>query len=408
MSEKAGKNKKKQAVGTVDWQERYQRLEENIPGMIFSLLRHADNRYCFTYVSKASLELLGIAPDALMADISLFLKLIHPADKERYMNSLAQHSMTFSPWREDLRLVINGEVRWYDCMARPEPSGENSICWHGIMFDITARREAEKNQRRANSLLEGLFSQNPWPIWISDRYGGLVRMNDACQPVLQRFAADAGGRYNILLDRQIKEQGYLSLIRSVYDEGHAAQFILEDHGAELSSAVYSDEPASIFEVMVAPVKDEQGMVTNAIVMYNDITARLRAEADLRLSHFCIEQAGLSIFRIEEPDGRVVSANMHACESLGYTMEELRTMTVFDFDPTFTRESWLEHRETLREKKGGTIRSIHKRKDETLFPVEVSVNFLEYEGKTYSYSFALDISKRQDGVTVERNATGDQG
>ncbi len=28
----------------VDWQKRYERLEENIPGMVFSLLLHADGR----------------------------------------------------------------------------------------------------------------------------------------------------------------------------------------------------------------------------------------------------------------------------------------------------------------------------------------------------------------------------
>jgi len=99
---------------------------------------------------------------------------------------------------------------------------------------------------------------------------------------------------------------------------------------------------SVFEVTVAPVKDERGMVTSVIVMYNDITERLRAETDLRLTQYCIDHASVSIFSIEDQDGRVVSANHHACESLGYSREELTSLTVFDIDPTFTRERWLEH------------------------------------------------------------------
>jgi len=38
--------------------------------------------------------------------------------------------------------------------------------------------------------------------------------------------------------------------------------------------------------------------------------------------------------------------------------------------------------------------VHRRKDGTLFPVEVSINILEFEGKTYSFSFAVDISDRK--------------
>lgn len=393
MPERNTKKKQQENEG-VDWQKRYRRLEKNIPGMIFSLVLHADGRYSFIYVGNTSLELLGIAPEALIADASLFLRLIHPADKERYHTSVAHHSVTFSPWREDLRLVVNGKVRWYDCMARPEPVADGAVCWHGILFDITARKEVEKSQIGTSNLLEGIFSQNPYPIWISDRYGALVRMNEACRAIFRKFADESRGNYNILLDRHIREQGFLSLVRAVYDEGSTAQFFLEHGDKTRTSSSPAENQPSVFEVTVAPVKDEQGMVTNAIVMYNDITERLRAEAGLRLTQFCIDQAALSIFRIEEPDGRVVSANQHACKSLGYTMEELCSMTVFDFDPRFTKESWLEHRRTIRERKGGTIETMHRRKDGTVFPVEVSINILEYEGKTYTYSFAIDITDRK--------------
>jgi PAS domain S-box-containing protein len=382
------------------WRKKYQRLEENIPGMVYSVLITHDHRYRFTYVSQASLDLLGISPGELTADASLFLRLIHPADRERFEQSLAHHSVTSSPWREELRLVIKGLVRWYDSLARPESLADGSVCWHGLLLDITARKETEKNQFRTNSLLDGIFAQNPYPIWISDRYGSLIRMNNACRAILERFQNGAAGTYNILLDNRIREQGFLSLVRSVYDEGNTAEFLLE-HGKRAEP----DQHPSVFEVTVAPVKDEQGMVTNAIVMYNDITERLRAEADLRLTQFCIDQAGLSIFRIEEPDGRVVFANHRACKSLGYTMEELCSMTVFDFDPNFTRESWLEHRRKIRSKQNGTIETVHRRKDGTTYPVEVSITFLEYEGKTYSYSFAIDITERKKAEALLREAAG---
>jgi PAS domain S-box-containing protein len=370
----------------VDWRKRYERLEANIPGIIFSMTRYPDGSSSFSYVSRDALELIGLVPEALTNDATLFLRLIHPADREGYEQALHHNSGTFSPWRMELRLVINGLVRWYDFMARPEPDWDGAVCWHGLILDITARKEAEKLQIRTTSLLDGIFAQNPYPIWIADRFGSLVQMNRACQAILQRFGAGADGDYNILRDSRVREQGYLSMIRSVFDGGSAVDFRLqlEERDGGLPT---------VFEVTVAPVRDEQGLVINVIVMYNDITERLRAEADLRLTQYCIDHAGLSIFSIEEPDGRVVAANHHACASLGYSREELTSLTVFDIDPTFTRDSWLQHRRRMRASGGGAIETTHRRKDGTLFPVKVLITILEFEGKSYSFSLAVDISER---------------
>jgi len=403
----AERRDKKQQDGrnVVDWRKKYERLEENIPGMVFSMTLHPDRRCSFSYVSKDALELIGLSPEALTADAALFLRLIHPADRERYEQSLYHNSGTFSPWRMDLRLVINGLVRWYDFMARPEPDWDGAVCWNGLLFDITARKEAEKLQIRTTSLLDGIFTQNPYPIWISDRFGNLIQMNRACRETLKRFEDGAAGGYNILLDSRIRDQGFLSMLRSVFDGGGVVHFQLEHEERVGRGQEGEGEGPSVFEVTVAPVKDEQGMVTSVIVMYNDITERLRAETDLRLTQYCIDHASVSIFSIEERDGRVVSANHHACESLGYSREELTSLTVFDIDPTFTNESWIEHRRRMRASGSGTIETVHRRKDGTLFPVEVSINILEFEGKTYSFSFAVDISDRKKVEQQPQNMAG---
>ncbi|MFA0823136.1 MAG: PAS domain-containing protein [Methanomethylovorans sp.] len=90
----------------------------------------------------------------------------------------------------------------------------------------------------------------------------------------------------------------------------------------------------------------------------------------------------------------MSVNDHACESLGYSREELYGMTILDIDPTFTFEKWLEHRQKMRQMKSGTIETIHRRKDGTVFSVDVTITYIEYEGKLFSVSFARNITKRK--------------
>jgi PAS domain S-box-containing protein len=125
----------------------------------------------------------------------------------------------------------------------------------------------------------------------------------------------------------------------------------------------------------------------------DIAERLRVEEALRMSEFCIEKAAMSIFRIGS-DAKVLYANEQACRSLGYTREELCAMGVYDFDPCFTPSGWAEHRRKVYAEGSRTIETCHRRKDGTVFPVEVTVNYLEYRGAQFSVSFAKDISERK--------------
>jgi PAS domain S-box-containing protein len=102
---------------------------------------------------------------------------------------------------------------------------------------------------------------------------------------------------------------------------------------------------------------------------------------------------MSIFRIGS-DAKVLYANEQACRSLGYCREELCAMSVYDFDPCFTPSGWAEHRRKVYAEGSRTIETCHRRKDGTVFPVEVTVNYLEYQGTKFSFSFAKDISERK--------------
>lgn len=119
---------------------------------------------------------------------------------------------------------------------------------------------------------------------------------------------------------------------------------------------------------------------------------------LRITQESVDSAPIGVFRLDA-EGRVVSVNRQACETLGYTREELEALTVFDFDAGITPQLWQEHRAKTRESGARTFRSTHRRKDGQEIPVEVSVKLFTFEGELYSVSFAKDISER---VTAEQN------
>ena len=94
------------------------------------------------------------------------------------------------------------------------------------------------------------------------------------------------------------------------------------------------------------------------------------------------------------DAKFIYVNEKACNKLGYTQEELLTMGVPDIDPDFPEDIWADHWKKLRKKKALRFESHHKTKDGHVFPVEISANFVSYDGQEYVCAFARDITDRR--------------
>jgi signal transduction histidine kinase len=70
------------------------------------------------------------------------------------------------------------------------------------------------------------------------------------------------------------------------------------------------------------------------------------------------------------------------------------MTIFEIDPTFNVVRFQDHRKTVCAKGVETFETVHRRKDSSTFPVEITVNYHEYQGKGFTVSFARDITERK--------------
>jgi PAS domain S-box-containing protein len=144
-------------------------------------------------------------------------------------------------------------------------------------------------------------------------------------------------------------------------------------------------------------KTGEDVVLNGVLM--DITERRRMEEDLRMTRFSFEKASVGIYRIG-PDAQILDANEAAARILGYTLEEMKSLTLYDIDPLLKTEARALMWERLRNHNEVRFERIHRRKDGVEVPVEITSNLLEYDGQQFSISFALDISQRRQ---VEKEA-----
>ncbi len=143
-------------------------------------------------------------------------------------------------------------------------------------------------------------------------------------------------------------------------------------------------------------------------LQEEIEERLRVEATLRESEeryrTLLDQATDAIF-VSDMNARLIDANREACEGLGYTREELLTLSLCDIDPDFETEQHVKIlREGLSAGKTLTIESSHRRKDGSLFPVEIHIGKLEIGGQPAILGIARNISERRQ---VEEKIQGQQ-
>ncbi len=107
----------------------------------------------------------------------------------------------------------------------------------------------------------------------------------------------------------------------------------------------------------------------------------------------LEHAGDAIFVLDADSGRVVDCNRRACDSLGYTREELYRMSVPDIDLRYKVQEVRDLWERLRPDDPVTIEGLHRRKDGSVFPVEVRIVLLDQSEPKLVMSIVRDITSR---------------
>ena len=99
--------------------------------------------------------------------------------------------------------------------------------------------------------------------------------------------------------------------------------------------------------------------------------------------------------LHDTDGTIHDANEQACENLGYTREQLRSMRISDievgYEPEELQSLWAEIVCGQRER----IEGKHRRADGSTFPAEVTIQKVELDGEERFIGLCRDITERKE-------------
>jgi PAS domain S-box-containing protein/putative nucleotidyltransferase with HDIG domain len=163
---------------------------------------------------------------------------------------------------------------------------------------------------------------------------------------------------------------------------------------------YPDKKTIMLSLRAVPFHDAEGNLVGIINSFSDITELKNSEETLELTQFSVDNSAIPTYWTD-PHGKFLHVNKAACEELEYSSQEMLKMSVMDIDPNITSKKWLECWKDLKKSGSKTFESIHKTKSGRIYPVIANVNYFEFDGKEYNFSFVMDITMQKAALEASQ-------
>jgi PAS domain S-box-containing protein len=373
---------------------------------------------------------------------------VHPDDLARFVDEWRAAVACGKSLESEARVrTADGQYRWLLIRSVPHHDERGKIVkWYGTSIDIDDRKRAEEALRRSNRELRAISNCNQTLLRATDEQSLLEEIcRIVCEEAGYRVAWVAYAEHDEAKSVRPAawtgtEEGYLAnlgitwadtergwgptgtAIRSgktcciqdfkmdprmapwresalQHDFRSAIALPLKDEYANAfgSLTIYSAQPNAFASEEIRLLEELAADLAFGIVTLRSQAARKRAEEALRESETrfrtFVDHAADALFIYDFEQGTIVDVSRQACESLGYTPQELigTTALVFHLDSDRAQMKSVAERAAA----GETVIDTHwhRRKDGTLFPVEVHTSQYWHGGRRFLLKVARDISDR---------------
>jgi PAS domain S-box-containing protein len=266
--------------------------------------------------------------------------------------------------------------------------------------EVDERRSSEKALKESEERFRAIFESHHAVLLVMDPETGRI---EDCSPGACAFYGYDREELkkknitdiNILPPEQVLDRMRMakSLNRKYFDFRH-----------RLASGEIRD-----VEVCSGPAVTAGKTVLFSVI--NDVTERKRAEERLQESEkryrLLFENAGDSICVIEaegERAGQIVSANPAAARMHGYTVQELLSLKITDLDTPESARNFPSRLERTLRGEEVVEETTHRRKDGSVFPIEIHAQLLDLGSQKYGIAIDRDITERKRSEEALRAAS----
>lgn len=152
-----------------------------------------------------------------------------------------------------------------------------------------------------------------------------------------------------------------------------------------------------FPVEISLGHAELGGKKIAIAYINNITEKKRNEALNQDISKIVEESLNEIFIFDADSLTFIQVNEGGRKNLGYSPAELTRLTPIDIKPAYTTAAFLKVLAPLRngQKERLIFETIHERKDGSIYPVEIHLQFASFANQPVYVAIVVDITERKE-------------
>ncbi|MDQ3999542.1 MAG: PAS domain S-box protein, partial [Actinomycetota bacterium] len=352
-------------------------------------------------VNQALCEMLGYSEEELQSE--KYLEHIHPADREisskHRRKTLEKGEGSYTLERRYVH--ADGHTVWnltnVSLIQDSQGNPSHLVCLHQ---DITERKEAEEKLRESEERFQSLVRNATDLITLLEEDGTISYESPTIERILGYLPEERIGKnafdYAHPEDRERVALAFAEALDNPGEVQRPVEFRLRHKDGswrhmETTRTNLLDDPAV------------RGVVANS----RDITERRRAEEALRENEeryrAVVEQSAEAIWLFEPDTKQVLEANTAFQEMFGYTAEELKEMTNYDFVAHSRQNIDSAVQRVVQERKGFFGERKYRRKDGTVLDVEVSGCVIPYQSKEVVCAVARDLTERKEAEEALRKS-----
>ncbi len=368
--------------GLRESEDKFRTLAEQSPNMIFI---NREGRVI--YANHRCSEVMGYSQEEMCSPDFDFLNLIAPESRGLIKENFRKHlqGQEIPPCEYTLLDKRGNSIQAIYATTTVNFGGEQAI--FGTVTDITERKRVDEALAKERQLLRTLMNNLPDSIYFKDAESRFILINPAQAHHLGLSApAEASGKtdFDFFSDEHA---------RQAYEDEQAIIRTGDPLVAKEEKETWPDGHVGWVATTKMPFRDQEGKIVGTFGVSRDITERKRSEEELRLFRELIDHSNDAVEVIEPETGRFLDVNRKACDDLGYDRDELRKMTIFDIDAELDQEKFSMLGREIEKTKSIIVEARHRRKDQSSFPVEVSISAVTL-GRTYAVSVVRDITERK--------------
>ncbi len=376
-------------------------------------------------------SMLGCSRDRLLG--TSVREITHPDDREQILPELLRLCTDEIPYftQEKRYLRKDGNYFWSStCVSLVKDATGHPSHTLAVVQDITHRKQAEMALQNLIAGTATTTGQDFFPALVSHIATALnvsyAIVTERVDDTLQSLAFWANGslqpsikyKYAKTPCEQSLEHGTFYCSGAIQQrfpddidlvemeaESYLGMALLDNQGQKIGSLCILDHQTiqnpewaeQILHVFAAraAAELERQRATLLLEQLNqglETTIKERTKA-LDITQSAVDLAAEGVFLVRA-DSSFYYLNGAACSLLGYSREELMTLTVSDIDLNVPSEGWLDFFKEIKRQKTLSIETQVLTKQNQILPVEVGLNYLEFYGESYILAFLRDITLRK--------------